>query len=558
MNSALKMDSESEDVSENSVDVPENWDSESEQQQQLDNMEPELEPEQKVFLQRLAEIDQNSCAAVSHGPVAAAANSRFNFGLEQKEGGERSLLMSRWKNDKGYAGVVNRSPSNERKQRINSRKKENNNRGTDRHDKGKTVAKSNTIPDENARLVTVSRSNSNKSTGEKVKPLSRANSPSFGTVMQQLEPSNKPSASSLGITPLGKSSDKPSTFTLPTTLGKVQSTSVLGNSESKSTSAFTMPAQLKPNDKPSTVTLPTNIISTTSEYKSTSSFEIPSLGKLSDKPSTFTLPTNLAQVKSTSVQSTSSLGMTSLSKPSTFTLPTSLGQLPSNLGVKPEAMSLSKLGDVTSKGGFTIPPLLSSTKTTDQKIQSGGITLSSLANLQLGQPSTKLTDGSTGKMSLSSLANLHLSTAPPSTSSFTLPSLAGPLVSATVREPSPELDIDLSLALKLNNVTEEQPLDDDSMMPAKALETIILADLTNIRSTLRLNIASSTGKVVCKRWRRRNAYSPLQFRLIVETDIERFAFDEPSPDDVVKKAQGQSRSFANRQSPTVTRKVPAK
>merc|ERR1719239_1123820 len=116
-------------------------------------MEPELEPEQKVFLQRLAEIDQNTCTAVSHGPVgvAAAASSRFNFGLEQKEGGERSLLMSRWKNDKGYAGVVNRSPSNERKQRLNSRKKENNSKGTDRLDKGKAVAMSSTIPAENTR-----------------------------------------------------------------------------------------------------------------------------------------------------------------------------------------------------------------------------------------------------------------------------------------------------------------------------------------------------------------------------------------------------------------------
>ena len=364
------MDSESEDVSENSVDVPENWDSESEQQQHLDNMEPELEPEQKVFLQRLAEIDQNTCAAVSHGPVgvATAASSRFNFGLEQKEGGERSLLMSRWKNDKGYAGVVNRSPSNERKQRLNSRKKENNNQGTNRLDKGTAVAIPSTVPAENTRAVTVSRSNSNKSTGEKLNPLSRSNSPSFGTVMQQLEPSNKSSASILGMTPLSK----PSTFTLPTTLGKIQSTPLLSNSESKSTPSFTIPAQLKPNDKPSTFTLPNNLMSTTLESKTTSNFEIPSLGNLSDKPSTFTLPTNLAQVKSTCVQGTSSLGIPSLSKqsdkPSTFTLPTNLGQLSSNLGVMPEAMTLSKLGDVTSNGGFTIPSLLPSSKTAEQKV----------------------------------------------------------------------------------------------------------------------------------------------------------------------------------------------
>ena len=67
--------------------------------------------------------------------------------------------------------------------------------------------------------------------------------------------------------------------------------------------------------------------------------------------------------------------------------------------------------------------------------------------------------------------------------------------------------------------------------------------IKDVYITFKSRRASSFGCVVSRKWRRLEAGQPLKIKLPGYQHLPAFVFDSPSPDDIVKSAQAQSRAF---------------
>jgi len=212
---------------------------------------------------------------------------------------------------------------------------------------------------------------------------------------------------------------------------------------------------------------------------------------------------------------------------------------------------------------------------------SSGLSLSSLASNHLNGSSkpSGLSSSLSSGLSLSSLASNHLVTegavptlcpvatsssaslekSSPSSTQFTIPAIFGPktLPSPSTdtnageghkdRSASPELEIDLMSALKLGNTGQENLMDTNEEVKEIIKVELTVPDLSRIRSELRKRKRSGFSKVITRKWLRTDPRSPVRICLPTN-NIPLFQFCEPSPDDIVMKAQSQSKAF-NRPSP---------
>jgi len=194
-----------------------------------------------------------------------------------------------------------------------------------------------------------------------------------------------------------------------------------------------------------------------------------------------------------------------------------------------------------------------------------GLSLGSLASTQIGDGnsvSSSLGGTSSSGLSLSSLASSHLGdgTSVPSsilsgsvqnTSQFKIPAIFGvktsPPHNQKERSVSPELEIDLMTALKLESTGQDilKP-EEEKMEEVKTVE-LAVPDLSRIESELSKRKRSEFSKVITRKWARLAQTPPVVISLPTN-DIHVFQFTDPSPDDIVLKAQSQSKAF-NRPSP---------
>ena len=235
-----------------------------------------------------------------------------------------------------------------------------------------------------------------------------------------------------------------------------------------------------------------------------------------------------------------------------------------------------------SLGSLASNHLIGSSKSSELTTSlSSGLSLSSLASNHLNGSSkpSGLSSSLSSGLSLSSLASNHLVTggavptlcpvatsssaslekSSPSSSQFTIPAIFGPkalpsLITDTnageghkERSASPEVEIDLMSALKLGNTGQENLMDTNEEVKEIIKVELTVPDLSRIRSELRKRKRSGFSKVITRKWLRTDPQSPVRICLPTN-NIPVFQFCEPSPDDIVMKAQSQSKAF-NRPSP---------
>jgi len=525
--------------------VPERWDSGSvldpEEREDEDIIidQENLEPEQRFFLSRLVELEDKSTARLSQPSIP----SRLNFGLPQQADPKiypttPETARRFKKNDKGYFGVINQQLKQQ-----------------PRKDQGGNKAAGFTKQSDSS-----SSSDSCKTRNEQGSPL---HSPSLRSkqflVNKDTLSRTKPLASSQCVNSLEGLASKPASSPIEC----LKSVGSLSSNEIPTLS------KLSDQSKQTNFTIPS--LGGISSQPLISSFSIPTLGAVTK--SSFTIPTLGGAIKQPSKPSFTipTLGgaTNQPSKPS-FTIPTLGGA--TNQPSKP-SFTIPTLGgavDQPAKSGFSIPPSLRGAGP-DKPI---GGSLSSLANLHLGSNPSNFSVPSLGgsprdpgspSARLSSLADLHLAQTGQQQTLRLLPSLSlkpqqQDLTPKKEIGEEPELEIDLSSALKgiePNSASQEKQQDEERV----EVRTTILADLSNLkgrRFLLARKSPSAFGKVVNKRWRRGEGRKAVrvfsELRGIQpffkkECGIEWFSFTEPSPDDIVKKAQSQSRAFLNRASP---------
>jgi len=228
----------------------------------------------------------------------------------------------------------------------------------------------------------------------------------------------------------------------------------------------------------------------------------------------------------------------------------SLGALASNHlnGSKPSKLSLNALAS-THLSGSSVP----------SESKPPGLSLNSLAN-------THLASGSAGLTSLGSFSTSNSSSSSSTSQKFTIPAIFGPKNSPPVitggisahkeRSVSPEVEIDLMSALKLGAGGQEV-LEDMKTEEVEVIKVeLVVPDISRINSELRKRKRSAFSKVITRKWARSDIPTKVIIRLPTN-NIPVFQFDQPSPDDVVLKAQSQSKAF-NRPSPVRQVRQPLK
>jgi len=204
-------------------------------------------------------------------------------------------------------------------------------------------------------------------------------------------------------------------------------------------------------------------------------------------------------------------------------------------------------------------------------ISGSGLSLSSLASNHLGNGNSVTSSlGGTSKsgLSLSSLASSHLgggssvpslggasshtfpSGSAQSTSQFTIPAIFGAKTSQHIqkeRSVSPELEIDLMSALKLGSTAQDNTKAEEEKKEEVQIVELTVPDLSRVKSVLRKRKRSEFSKVITRKWARLAHPPPVSISLPTN-NINVFQFTDPSPDDIVLKAQSQSKAF-NRPSP---------
>ncbi|XP_023327022.1 mediator of RNA polymerase II transcription subunit 1 isoform X2 [Eurytemora carolleeae] len=534
-----------------------------------------LEPEQKALLSRLAEMNEDS----------NYSSARLNFGLQD-----------------GTDFIDGRNSPQETKYKTEVLK-ENLRKDGNSKLKGiqKDFSKSSKVirPNSGAASPSLLRSNS-----DKPMPLNNFNIPlrpslssSVGSDSSSLRPSLstlagsdsstlRPSLSSLAGS--DSSSLRPSLSSLA---GSDSSTLRSSMSSSVGSDSSTLRPSLSSLAGSDSSTLRSSM---SSSVGSDSSTLRPSLSSLAGSDSSTLRPSQSSLAGSDSSTLRSSLS--SLAGSDSSTLRPSLSSLGSFGSGSREFSIPSLLGSNNSNPSkFTIPSLLSLTPASSNPgfgltplTDSSSSRLESLAELHLSSSSTP---------NLNSLANLHLSSnhsvsllggskPSPLTSGGSVlgatkpsPLIAGS-INSSVLKPCSEFsltqDIDLTSALKSIQPLKSVKLN-STPEQIKPETVLLLVDISTLKSNLREKIPSSFGKVIKKRWRRVAGLHNLSYNIANYSLLEevasidkskmasidkskmasidkskmavRFQFNEPSPDDVVKKAQSQSRAFQFRQSP---------
>jgi len=192
----------------------------------------------------------------------------------------------------------------------------------------------------------------------------------------------------------------------------------------------------------------------------------------------------------------------------------------------------------------------------DHAPRPSGFTLNSLTPQHLTS-----TLSSEPGLSLGSLASNHLSSNSTSasmvgSSQFKIPALFGPKVSMgtyknhqqRARSASPESEIDLMAALQLGSVVQEVAEEIEEPCVAKKI-VLSVPDLFKLKSNLRKRKKSPFSQALTRKWARTIPFRQLSI-ILPSSDVQLFQFDIPSPDDIVLKAQSQSKAF-NRSSPSI-------
>jgi len=505
------------------------------------DIQEHLEPEQELFLSRMAELQQlnlssNEPEQTTTGIMAVNA-ARINFGLPVHQVSpklpEKLPKVKQKSSDKGFSGIL--APKSKticRSIRSTTPKlpSEENNENISNN-----TPKTSALPKKENPLTSTS-SYSHSST------KSASNSPLMTTKVPKNEDGKIPEVSNLKYL-----NSNPSAFTIPT-LGGLSNLkpSLIGLSTNNTTSTVPSLGGLsKQSSTSSTFTIP-NLGGLVDNKSKPTNFTIPSLGGLADtktNPGSFTIPSlgGLASVNTNSEASKPlSLGGLAASKTNKepFTIP-NLGGLKDN---KTNAFTIPSLGGLTATksdtGSFNIPNF-------------GGVTESkpsvfSIPSLQ-GLNISSTTPPSSS--SLSSLANMHLSvqqTISPSNDpkQEELEDKASEAPHFQTPEPAEEI-IDLMAALKSGKDLKYSPEKIEESMTLKTQHTkLLITDLRKIKTMLLKKSSSSIGKVITTRWQwkteRESVILPTLF-----TEPDRFSFATPSPDDIIMKAQSQSRSFLN-------------